>query len=159
MGQNTAKMFGDENFCKKFGYLKKGCVLMFYQRYNDAFSELAKAVNIIKHQKEIEKERLELIKQRWCFKLDLDDNTEIPFPIDKVHPDDVSDKELMKKIEVGGGVSLAKIRLYWEKISPFKLAEGSRDTFLNMQVEEAYRKCEDVLQDKFDTIKTMKSNV
>ena len=46
---NKAKMFGDENFCKKFGLLKKGCVLMFYQRHNDAFDELAKAVYIIKH--------------------------------------------------------------------------------------------------------------
>jgi len=59
---NKAKMFGDENFCKKFGYLKKGCVLMFYQRYNDAFDELAKAVNIIKYQKELENDKMDLIK-------------------------------------------------------------------------------------------------
>ena len=35
--------FGDENYCLKFGHLKKGCVLMFYQRYNDALEELNKA--------------------------------------------------------------------------------------------------------------------
>jgi len=102
---------------------------------------------------------MELIKSRWCFKLDLDDNYEIPFPIDKVHPDDISDKELAKKIDAGGGTSIAKVRLYWEKISPFKVAEGSRDTFLNMQIEEAFGKCESILADKYETIKTMKSNV
>jgi len=91
---NKAKMFGDENFCKKFGYLKKGCVLMFYQRYNDAFDELAKAVNIIKYQKELENDKMDLIKQRWRFKLELDEGFEIPYAIDKVHPDDISDREL-----------------------------------------------------------------
>jgi len=102
---------------------------------------------------------MELVKTRWCFKLDLDDNFEIPYAIDKVHPDDISDRELSKKIETGGGTSIAKVRLFWEKISPFKLAEGSRDTFLNMQVEEAFMKCESILANKFDEIKTMKSNV
>lgn len=76
---NAAKMYGDENFCKKFGYLKKGCVLMFYGRYNDAFAELGKAVQIIQLQEKLEKERQELIKSRWCFKLGLEDNFEIPF--------------------------------------------------------------------------------
>lgn len=116
-------------------------------------------MKIIKQQKEIEKERMELIKSRWCFKLDMDEGYEIPFPIDKVHPDEVSDKELQKKIDGGGGTTVAKVRLYWEKISPFKIAEGSRDTFLNMQIEEAFIKCESILSEKYETIKKMKSNV
>ena len=37
----------DENFTKKFGLLKKACVLYFYGRYNDAFDEVAKAAKII----------------------------------------------------------------------------------------------------------------
>lgn len=44
----------DNNYTKKFGLLKKACVLHFYGRYNDAFDELAKAVKIIQDQKEIE---------------------------------------------------------------------------------------------------------
>ena len=37
----------DNNYTKKFGFLKKACVLFFYGRFNDAFDEIAKAVKII----------------------------------------------------------------------------------------------------------------
>jgi hypothetical protein len=50
-------MKGDENYVNKFGLLKKGCVLMSYGRYNDAFDALAEAVGIVIAQKGIEKER------------------------------------------------------------------------------------------------------
>ena len=45
-----------EMFAKKFGILKKASVLIYYNRANDAFDEIAKAVQIIKNQKEIQKE-------------------------------------------------------------------------------------------------------
>jgi hypothetical protein len=38
----------DDNYCKKFGLLKKASVLSFYGRENEAFNEIAKAVQIIK---------------------------------------------------------------------------------------------------------------
>jgi hypothetical protein len=37
----------DGNYTKKFGLLKKACVLKFYGRMNDAFDEIAKAAKII----------------------------------------------------------------------------------------------------------------
>lgn len=37
----------DDNYTRKFGLLKKACVLFFYGRYNDAFDEIAKAAKII----------------------------------------------------------------------------------------------------------------
>lgn len=40
-------MKGDENYVNKFGLLKKGCVLMSYGRFNDAFDALADAVKIV----------------------------------------------------------------------------------------------------------------
>ena len=43
-------------FSKKFGMLKKSCVLLFYGRANDAFDEIAKAASIIKDQRELEKD-------------------------------------------------------------------------------------------------------
>lgn len=45
----------DNNYAKKFGHLKKACVLFFYGRYNDSFDEIAKAAKIVQDQKEIEK--------------------------------------------------------------------------------------------------------
>lgn len=50
-------------------------------------------------------------------------------------------------------------RIFWEKISPLKLAEGSRDTFLNMQIENAYLKAKAELQDKKDVLKNMKKKI
>jgi hypothetical protein len=37
----------DTNYTKKFGLMKKACVLKFYGRYNDSFDEIAKAAKII----------------------------------------------------------------------------------------------------------------
>ena len=37
----------DENYCKKFGILKKAAVLLHYERENDALDEIAKAVKIV----------------------------------------------------------------------------------------------------------------
>lgn len=34
----------DDNYCKKFGLLKKASVLRYYGRENEAFNEIAKAV-------------------------------------------------------------------------------------------------------------------
>lgn len=36
----------DENFYKKFGKLKKACVLFFYGRFNDAFRRVAEAAKV-----------------------------------------------------------------------------------------------------------------
>jgi hypothetical protein len=58
-------MFGDENYVNKFGALKRGLVLMSYGRYNDAHQVLAKAVYIVKQQKILEAEKLDLLKERW----------------------------------------------------------------------------------------------
>lgn len=82
----------DDNYCKKFGLLKKASVLSFYGRSNEAFNEIAKAVAIIKEQKQHDGARNEAIQKRWKFKLGLDDGFELPFPIEKVHPDDIDYK-------------------------------------------------------------------
>jgi hypothetical protein len=37
----------DDNYCKKFGMLKKAAVLLHYERENDALDEIAKAVKIV----------------------------------------------------------------------------------------------------------------
>lgn len=84
----------DDNYCIKFGHLKKGSVLFNYGRINDAHEVLAKGIEIIQKQKEVEKERLELVMKRWRFKLGLDEGFEFPFPLDKIHPDQITDQLL-----------------------------------------------------------------
>ena len=55
----------DNKFAKKFGILKKASVLFFYGRPNDAFSEVAKAVEIIKIQKTFQKEKDLEYQKHW----------------------------------------------------------------------------------------------
>lgn len=38
----------EESFKKKFGLLKKACVLFFYGRYGDAFDQIADAAEIVR---------------------------------------------------------------------------------------------------------------
>lgn len=48
MKEVQQKLNIDDNYCKKFGMLKKASVLSFYGRSNEAFNEIARAVAIIK---------------------------------------------------------------------------------------------------------------
>jgi hypothetical protein len=48
MKEIQKKLNIDDNYCKKFGLLKKASVLTFYGRSNEAFNEIARAVAIIK---------------------------------------------------------------------------------------------------------------
>lgn len=102
----------DENYTKKFGLMKKACVLGFYGRYNDAFDEIAKAAKIIQDQKEIEQQKQKVIEKRWKFKLGLDDNFELPIPIEQIDVNKV-DEKFLKKLDMPG-ISLATIKLYIE---------------------------------------------
>lgn len=43
----TKKLNLDDNYCKKFGMLKKAAVLLHYERENDALEEVSKAVKIV----------------------------------------------------------------------------------------------------------------
>ena len=52
MKEVQKKLNIDDNYCKKFGLLKKASVLSFYGRSNEAFNEIAKAVAILKEQKQ-----------------------------------------------------------------------------------------------------------
>lgn len=125
----------DENFCKKFGSLKKASVLAFYGRTNEAFSEIAKAADIVKQQKVFEAQRAEAIQRRWKFKLGLDEGFELPFPIEKVHPDDVTNKMLGQS---DAGVPVSTCRMYLDNVSPFRAEEFSKNAFINDCIEELY---------------------
>lgn len=48
MKEIREKLEVDDNYCKKFGMLKKASILAYYGRENEAFNEIAKAVQIVK---------------------------------------------------------------------------------------------------------------
>ena len=104
-------------FAKKFCILKKASVLLFYGRANDAFDEIAKAAQIIKNQKEVQKEAELNLQKRWQFKLGLPDGFELPKPIDKIRPEDVTD-QFLKSIDTGGGVEKSTLKLYINNVCP-----------------------------------------
>jgi len=116
--------------------LKKASVLSFYGRGNEAFNEIAKAVAIIKEQKQHDSAKNEAIQKRWKFKLGLDDGFELPFPIEKIHSDDIDYKQL--ETNLGSAVPISTVKLYIENVSPFRIEEGNRDHYLNGCIEELY---------------------
>jgi len=121
--------------------LKKASVLAYYGRENEAFNEIAKAVKIIKDQKENDDALNAAVQRRWRFKLGLDECFDVPFPLDKVHPDDIDYKSLEKDFD-NLKVPISTIKLYIENVSPFRISEGSKDHFLNNCIEEFYLQCE-----------------
>lgn len=106
----------DNQYTIKFGLLKKACVLYFYGRYNDAFDQVAKAAKIIQDQREIEKQKQQIIEKRWKFKLGLDDGFELPMPIDQIDPAKV-DEKFLKKLDLQG-VSVSTLKLYINEVAP-----------------------------------------
>ena len=60
---NTIKkeLNADENYCKKFGLLKKASVLLFYGREKDAKYQIACAATIVAAQRRLDEERQEAI--------------------------------------------------------------------------------------------------
>ena len=85
-----------DDFCKKFGYLKKACILYYYGRDKEAKRELAFAGKIVQKEMERDSLRTEAIQKRWKFKLGLDEGFELPetVKLDKFLPENISDAEL-----------------------------------------------------------------
>ncbi len=54
----------------------------------------------------------EAIQKRWRFKLGLDDGFELPFAIDKVHPEDIDYKKL--EADIGSTVPVSTIKMFVE---------------------------------------------
>lgn len=148
----------DELFCKKFGYLKKASVLAYYERDKDAKKEVAKAAQIVKEQRKLDAEKVEAIQRRWKVKLGLDDAFELPATpevnIKTMLPRDIKDKDLAK-LEFGQPVSVAAVRLYIEKTSPFNLEGYSKHVFLDQCIEQLYMECEARRVDQFENIGKM----
>jgi len=147
----------DKKYAKKFGLLKKACVLHFYGRMNDAFDVIAKAAHIIQEDKEIEKQKQAIIERRWKFKLGLDDGFELPIPIETIDLAKV-DEKFLKKLDMQG-VALSTLKLYIEMVSPQRTEEFSKHVFLNKCIEDFYLESEGSINDKQETIKKMKKQV
>lgn len=137
--QSKVKINLDENFCKKFGALKKASVLALYGRTNEAFNVIASAAEVVKQQKQFEAQRNAAIQRRWQFKLGLDEGFELPFPIEKVHPDDVTNKMLAQS---DSGAPVATLRKYLEQVSPFYLEAHSKNAFINECIESLFLELE-----------------
>ena len=109
---------------------------MFYGRSNDAFNELAKAAEIIKNQREIEKENELTLQKRWQFKLGLPDGLELPKPVEKITIDDLNDK-FLKSID-RGNCEISTIQLYIQKVCPQLRNHYDKNEFLNSLIQDLY---------------------
>ena len=74
-----------------------------------------------------------------------------------MQPKNIPDSELLK-IEQPG-VSLATIRLYIEKVSPFNLNGFSKNAYLDEQIERLFLSLENERTKKYEMIQRIKKNV
>ena len=148
----------DEQYAKKFGLLKKASILSHYRRDKDAKYEIARAATIVANQRKADEEKQEAIQARWKFKLGLDDGFELPEKSKKKHPKEVTDEDL-KEVELGPGMTLATVRLYIEKVSPYNNNAYNKNVFLDQCIEDLYLACEGKKIKKAEDIEKMKKNI
>ena len=140
---SVERMDDDAMYCMKFGLLKKASILSYYQRDKDAKYAISQAADIVKKQYEIQAEKQKAIERRWQVKLGLDEGFELPEKcnIKTRHPDTIRDDELVGE-GLENGVSIATMRIYIGKVSPFNHSAYGKNVFLNKCIEELYLTCE-----------------
>ena len=156
--ESGKKKVVDDNYYLKFGHLKKAAVLKFYGRNVDAYKEVIKAGEIVKKQRAINAEKDAAIQKRWQFKLGLDEAYEPPFPLDKYHPADPRMEKALKESDLGG-VPVATVKMYIEKVSPYNLDAFSKNVYLDRCIEELILECEAGRQGQKNSIEKMKKQV
>jgi len=92
--------------------------------------------------------------------LGLDDGFELPerANIKKKHPDSITDEDLAE-VELGPGVTLATVRLYINKVSPFNHEAYNKNVFLDRCIEELYLECEGKKIKKHGDVERMKKHI
>ena len=85
------------------------------------------------------------------------DGLELPKPVEKIKPEDVTDA-FLKSIDAGAQTDIATLKLYVSKVCPLVRNAYDRDTFLNGLIEDVYFKCEDMLQEKVNDIAKITKN-
>ena len=149
----------DDLYFKKFGLLKKASLLSLNGRKKDAKLWIATAAEIVQTQRRKDEEKQEAIQQRWKFKLGLDD-FELPEKanIKKKAPHEITDEDLAE-CDFGAGVTIATVRLYIEKVSPFNHEAYSKNVFLDRCIEELYMEIESKKMKAHADIEKMKKYI
>ena len=104
----------------------------------------------------MDEEKQEAIQQRWKFKLGIED-FDMPESLKKKHPDDIKDEDLAE-CDLPG-CTLATIRLYIEKTSPFNNEAYNKNVFLDRCIEDLYKECEAKKLKKHGDIEKMKKHI
>ena len=147
-------------YFKKFGLLKKASILSYYGRKKDAKYWIASAAEIVQGQRRKDEEKQEAIQQRWKFKLGLDDGFELPEKanIKKKPPNEITDEDLAE-VDFGQGVTIATVRLYIEKVSPFNHEAYSKNVYLDRCIEELFMEIENKKMKNHADIEKMKKYI
>ena len=88
----------------------------------------------------------------------MEDGFELPEKAKKKHPDEVTDDDL-KEVELGPGMTLATVRLYIAKVSPYNNNAFNKNVFLDQCIEDLYLACEGKKIKKNDDIEKMKKHI
>eukprot|EP00353_Schmidingerella_taraikaensis_P001048 CAMPEP_0185596582 /NCGR_PEP_ID=MMETSP0434-20130131/80836_1 /TAXON_ID=626734 ORGANISM="Favella taraikaensis, Strain Fe Narragansett Bay" /NCGR_SAMPLE_ID=MMETSP0434 /ASSEMBLY_ACC=CAM_ASM_000379 /LENGTH=438 /DNA_ID=CAMNT_0028225103 /DNA_START=2099 /DNA_END=3415 /DNA_ORIENTATION=- len=150
----------DELYCKKFGLLKKASILAYYGREKDAKHTVATAATIVASNVSSTRRNRRPSSKDGNSNLALDDGFELPerANIKKKHPNDISDEDLAE-CELGPGTTLATVRLYIDKVSPYNNEAYNKNVFLDRLIEDLYISCEAKKMKKHSDIEKMKKHI
>jgi hypothetical protein len=146
----------DENYAKKFGMLKKSCVLFSYGRFVDSFSKVSEAAEMIQKERDLEADKQRRLENKWKFKLGLDPNWDLPVAKEELEFEKI-DEKFLEKLDLGVPVQTAK--LYIEKTGILNKESYDKNDYLNNQVRDFYLTVEAVIKDKMEDINKMKKKV
>ena len=91
----------EDNYCKKFGLLKKACVLYGYERFKESFIAIAEAATFVKAEKFRQAEIDKANAAKWKWKLNLPAKFELPMTKEQILQNEIVDEKFVKRLDLG----------------------------------------------------------
>jgi hypothetical protein len=148
---------------EKLGLFRKACILFKSQRYNDAYGNVVKAIKLIQKEKEKSQVEQKTLEDFWKKKLDIPLELQVtPEMIYEENNEEAGGNDTTSRTGMStamGGTIKAKYKLYAEKTG--LIGDGKLDVnqFLNLQIEEIYKKIEKAIGSTQSDIDFMKKKI
>ena len=98
----------EQNYAKKFGLLKKACVMFSYERFKDAFTLIAEAAEIVKAENKVRLEAEWALAAKWKFRLSLPPKLDLSDHKDKISKEKVISEKFVESLDLGD-IDLQKV--------------------------------------------------
>ena len=148
----------EQNYAKKFGLLKKACVMFSYERYKDAFELIAEAAEIVKAENKIILEAERALAAKWKFRLGLPPKLDLTDHKDKILKEEVITERFVNSLDLGD-IDAPKVVTFINRTIKDKERKFSKNEYLSNQIELFYLQVDGKLWKQMKDIKKVKERV